>query len=848
MRSIFAAVLSRAARSLLKALRWLARHQWFTAAAILATTIAALCLWTLLLPLPVVHGDYSIAKSLRFNDNDGANLSRSMVAGSSPADTNNLKKTYSFWVKRANLSTTQHIVTNSTDANNRWQVNFDSSDRIQLQAFSSGSTVLNKITTAVFRDPAAWLHVVIATDTTLATAEDRVKLYVNGTRIIAFGTNTNPSQNDMIAALVNTPLGGTWSLRVGVEHVNGTNYLDGYFSDFYLIDGQALTPLSFGEVDPTTGAWVARAYSGSYGTNGFHLDFADSSQLGNDVAGSNDWTSNNLDATDQVRDTPTNNFATWSPINKHANTTLSQGNLRNVGTTLNDRTAGNTFFVSSGKWYWEVTASTVSSTYPMTGFGLASFDPVSTSQGPGVAATTYSLLANNGNTYNNNSQTAYGSAISSGETIMVALDLDTGKAYWGKNCTWFNSGDPAAGTNAAFTGLSGTFEPLISDISSSASITNFGQSANPTSTATTLPFRSAAGGHFYCNPPTDFKALSTENLPAPAITKPSNYFDAKTYTGNGSTQGITGLNFQPALVWLKDRTSANSHGLFDAVHGVTKYLRSNSSAPEVTDANSLTAFNTNGFSLGNSLTFNASGNSYIAWNWKEDPAAGVDIVTYVGNGSNRTVAHSLGAVPAFLAIRATNNTENWQVGHQAMDATAPWNYGMHFDLTSGRGATSGYWNNTAPTASVFSLGTGNPANAYTATFIAYLWAEIPGFSKFGSYTGNHSTDGPFIYTGFKPRFIMLKQSSGTSNWVILDTAREPHNPQALNILPNSNGAESSNTAMDVLANGFKLRSTSGDHNNGNSTYIYAAFAELPFKYATAAATGETSPPFVFMEF
>jgi hypothetical protein len=403
---------------------------------------------------------------------------------------------------------------------------------------------------------------------------------------------------------------------------------------------------------------------------------------------------------------------------------------------------------------------------------------------------------------------------------------------------------------SAFTGLTGTLFPTIGNTNDAAAGTtvNFGQSRSPTSTATVLPYRSSAGGYFLYAPPTGFKALSTDNLAIPSIIKPKNYFDAKTYTGTGGSQSITGLDFTPSLVWIKNRTDVASHAIFDSVRGVQTFLSSNSTAAEDTDdTQSLSSFNSNGFSLGtgaSTANVNTSGKDYISWNWKESATAGFDIVTYTGTGANTTVAHNLGRAPDFYMIKRRDaGVREWTGWHTGIGDGTKY---IGWSTTAAVGTDATAWNSTKPTASVFSLGTFDGVNASGGTYVAYLFASTTGFSTFGSYTGNGSADGPFVYTGFKPKFVMIKNSDGTdgsnADWVVYDSARSTYNPLSLRIYPNLSQGDGSSSSydLDLLSNGFKPRANIAGTNTSGAVYIYAAFAEVPFKYTASDQTVSTS--------
>ena len=320
-----------------------------------------------------------------------------------------------------------------------------------------------------------------------------------------------------------------------------------------------------------------------------------------------------------------------------------------------------------------------------------------------------------------------------------------------------------------------------------------------------------------------------------AIDDPEAYFQVKTYTGDGSTPSITldgDTDMQPDLVWIKNRDAADSHCVFDAVRGVTEVLHADTSALEATDADTLTSFDSDGFALGADVKVNTNAEAYVAWCWKESATAGFDIVLYTGNGSNRTIAHGLSAKPDMIIAKSRSNVLNWKVGHEGFaGAGAGWTNYINMDETNAMGTASITWQDTAPTSSVWSLGDSN-LNTDTYTYVAYLFAPKQGFSKFGRYTANGSTDGPFIYTGFKPAFVMVKNMDSGSEWEIYDNKRIGYNSANYHLNPSDNTAEATlSDRVDLLSNGFKIRAyNSAPLNNtgGGDDYIYMAFAEAPF--------------------
>ena len=346
------------------------------------------------------------------------------------------------------------------------------------------------------------------------------------------------------------------------------------------------------------------------------------------------------------------------------------------------------------------------------------------------------------------------------------------------------------------------------------------------------------------------------------IDLPTDYFNTVLYTGNSSTQSITGVGFQPDLVWIKDRTGATatySPYLFDAIRTATKYIRSNSSDAEATGANYLTSFDADGFSLGSFFGVNATGDSIVAWNWlanntsgssntagsitstvSANTTSGFSIVSYTGTGANATIGHGLGVAPAMVIIKDRDTSVNWSVNNQPLNASlGDYTRYLTLDATSAvSGPGNTQYQNAAFTSTVFNVGTNTTTNNNTKNFIAYCFASIKGFSKIGIYTGNGSTDGTFVYTGFKPAWVLMKVSSTTDGWLLMDNKRDTYNQVINQLEPNTSNAASDNTAraMDFLSNGFKFRSTNTQNNQSGATYIYMAFAENPFVSSTGIPT------------
>jgi hypothetical protein len=741
------------------------------------------------------------------------------------------------------------------DANNFFAIWFrEEGDNGRLEILNYSTTYDMRIeTTQVFRDVSAWGHLVVAIDTTQATSTNRVKIYWNGTQITALSTTTYPSQN------FETDVNNTNSHKIGVQ---GSSYgrHNGYLTEINFIDGQALTPSDFGETDSATGVWKPKAYSGTYGTNGFFLKFADNSNttaatLGKDSSSnSNNWTPNNFSVTagagnDSLVDSPTaygtdtgvggevrGNYCTWNPLAKGSNTTLSNGNLDVLGST--NSTGNNnfsTFIPSSEKWYFEVSPA---NTYSYSYVGVSLDGNLSTSSNfVGATASSVGIELGTGAVWRNNSnQGTGGTGVSAGETLMVAFEPSSGKVWAGRNGTWYNSGNPAAGTGQVATiPTVGAIGPAVSPYSSSGTLSfNFGQRA------------------FAYTAPSGFKALCTTNLPTPTIgatstTQAGKYFNAILYTGNGNaSRSITGVGFQPDFVWAKARSAAYYHGLFDAVRsGYALY----SNATDAEDTTEQLTFGSDGFTTPNKSGdfINTNSATYVAWNWnaggsnatntsgtitstvRANTTSGFSIVTYTGTGANATVGHGLGVAPSIVIVKKRSASENWVVYHTSVGATKY----LVLNLTDAETTSATRWNNTAPTSTVFSIGTSGNVNDNTGTYVAYCFAPVAGYSAFGSYTGNGSTDGPMIFTGFRPRYVMVKRTDASGNeWEIRDTARDSYNSgTSARLWASSSASELNDFPADILSNGFKPRSTGTNSNGSGATYIYMAFAETPFKYS-----------------
>ena len=330
------------------------------------------------------------------------------------------------------------------------------------------------------------------------------------------------------------------------------------------------------------------------------------------------------------------------------------------------------------------------------------------------------------------------------------------------------------------------------------------------------------------------------------IDKSSLHYNTKLYTGTGSSNAVTGVGFQPDLCWIKNRGTTTATRVFDSVRTATKVLYTSETDAEATAAQGLTAFGADGFTVGTSSAINGSSNNICSWNWKAgttgsgtttgtgtgkaysysvNTTAGFSIIKYLGNGNaGQQIPHHLGAVPHFILLKPMDRTDNWRVYHHKQHDSSPANYQLKLNSTNAIDSGSDVWNDTIPTSTYFTLGSNAGVCANDENFIAYCFTEKVGYSKFGSYVGNGNASGTFVYTGFKPQFIIQKPLSTTQNWQLHDTKRPGYNVKNYNLSPNNTNAEADNEFIDILSNGFKNR-TSGVLNVSNNTHVYIAFGQ-----------------------
>ena len=767
---------------------------------------------------------YEPTGSLRFEDGDSPYLERTPATAGTRSTW-----TFSAWVKRGNLG--EQDIFGAGTASDGF-IKFRSDNVLQFGSYVSGY-VFDLRSNAVYRDTSAWMHIVAVFDAGNATSTLRQRIFVNGAEV-SYGTQSNTTSNTAVNNNVVHYIG-----HVGSS--GSSQYYDGYMAEVYFIDGQALDPTYFAETK--SGVWVPKDAKGSltFGTNGFYLPFDDSSAIGDDESGNaNDFTTSGLAATDVVPDSPTNNFAVFNVVsgpNFYGTAgTYSQGNLHmrannSVSSLIG---ADSTIAVSSGKWYWEIRAgSNGSSFYP--GIGIRS-------------------LSGGGSIVHYRTQTqAYINGTPTGQTLstytggdIIGLELDLDSAT---NTLQFYKNGVANGNTFSLT--SGhEWVSLTGNRYNSSTSANFGADSSFFGQETAQGNTDNNGfGDFYYSPGT-FLALCTANLPEPDISpangeEPEDYFNTVIYTGaSPSDKAVTGVGFQPDWVWIKARGQTYNHALYDSVRGATKELHSNTTDAEDTDTNGLKSFDSDGFTVGSDGEVGDPTGTRVAWNWlaggtavsntdgsvtssvSANTKAGFSICKWTGTGSNLTVGHGLGVTPKAYIVKRIDGTSSWHMYHDSLGAGK----GIQLNSTGDQITLSTYWNSTAPTSSVFSIGTYSNVNTSSANYIAYVFAEVEGYSKIGSYTGVSDL---FVHCGFRPAFLMVKKTSGTGSWTMLDAARSPENIVDERLDANLSNAESDADRVDFLSNGFKIPGVPGGFNDAGGSFIFIAFAEMPFKYAQA---------------
>ena len=790
-------------------------------------------------------GGSEIERSLRFISSDSHKLNRTFGT-----NTSNTTKTLSFWMKRATMGAYQTMFGTTASGYIEGRFQFTNTDELQFvgRDASDGTTDVNKATNRKFRDVAAWYHIVLTLDSTDSTADDRVKIYVNGVRETSFSSSTNPPSSYSFSFYRSSA--GNF---IGAN--DSSDFFDGYLAEINFVDGQALDASYFGYTEFQTGLWRPKRYEGTYGNNGFHLELKDNSStstLGKDTSGNgNDFTANNFSVSagvgnDSMIDTPTHNYATlnslhWNVLYGAGGTSngadFTQANLRFVSpssvTSPYNRATDSTISVDSGKWYYEATQE-----HSDNGVTIG-FSEVGSIDSNGYYTGSWGFNPFDQRYMIAGTETSYGAKASNGDVLGIAFDLDNNTMQ-----LYINNSGQGVVTGL---GISGKTVVMTAKIAfwTNKWVFNFGQQG------------------FTYTPPTGYKALESSNVPpknVPSIIRPQRFFDTLLYTGTGSSNIVEGLEFSPDMIWVKGRdTNGYEHMIIDTVRGGNNSLVPNSSDAESTHGGRSMTFYPGGVRWNSdSGNCNANGEDYAMWCWKAGgssntynidgigygtaAAAGLDggtidptgasvntengfgIYTYTGNGiAGATIAHGLGIKPAWIICKSTSNSSDWRVYHPSLGNTTA----LKLNTSDQAYASTTYWNDTSPTSTTVSFGTETDLNGSSRTHVMYCWAEIPGYSKFGSYTGSGVTNGTYVHLGFRPAWVLFKRSdSSSTNWFIVDIKRDTFNECTRDLFPNNSDNETNNpNFVDFLSNGFKLRTTGTAVNAG--TIIYMAFAEEP---------------------
>ena len=730
---------------------------------------------------------------------------------------------------------------------------------------------------------------------------DRIKMYINGEQLTVAATDDGSGSQDFADKDQTLAIFQDGEIRLA-STVDDGSYAHIYLAEVNGVDGLALDPSYFGELKDNVWIPKNPSVS-EYGNHGFRLQMlqsgtgtAGTGTIGADTSGKgNHFTSAGVGAHDVVMpDCPENNFATLmgaglvEPSDYQSYVgggTYVEGNLKLTGT--GDWSNGKSnFLVNSGKWYVE---------YRVTALHAATHNRFGVYARPARTYDEYFWLPNGSAQLDGGDKSSKVGTYTTNDILQVALDLENNNIFFGKNNTWENSATASeivAGTSTnAFasgsevpTGDGHDYGFYNNPHTSSAGVYNFGQDSSFAGTATAQGNSDSGDGttDFYYAPPTGFLAMNSVNRPEPAVgpnsdVKNSDTFNTVVYDGTGSSNAVTGVGFQPDWVWIKKRSGGTSrnHIWTTSSRGVTKHLSSSLADAEFTNNNGLTAFGADGFTVGSYNSVNESGNSdkYVAWNWKmnggttvshsagdnsateasvsqANTTAGMSIVTYTGDTSGHgstypsTFNHGIGATPRLIIVKSitSGQNHNWAVYHEELNPGSSYNHSLTLNSTAARNnANNAYWGGNTITLNnnLFGIGSDNTTGANGVAYIAFLFAQVEGFSKFQYYTGNANNDGPYNYCGFAPAFLIIKISIGhTESWHLWDNKRSvvEGNPNQAALSPNTTGNDVGGSTpynIDFLSNGFKIREDHDMSNGSGDTYVWWAFAEAPAKYSNA---------------
>lgn len=791
------------------------------------------------------------------------------------------KFTFATWLKITSLSTAHHQLFDAT--NNYGRIYFtadDSGGNTVRVLMGDGSSNGNLVTTRKFRDTSSWFHLVVAVDTTEGTAGDRIKIYINGVRETSFATETDVNQN------VITRVGGTALELIGAQAGPDT-YFKGYLAETHYIVNAQLTPSSFGETK--NDIWIPKDTAGlTYGTNGYRLQYkqtgtsANSSGIGADTSGNNNhWTPVNLVASDVVPDSPTNNWCVMNALDARASyglPTLSEGNLKysNAGISTSWGFRATSFELTSGKWWGECRVS--GNTSAMVGIfntggtsGLSLFG----TQNPMNNTGSFQMFMDGATS----TQFRTGSTdvattfddFNDGDVVGLALDVDN------ETCKWYVNGSFQSNIGTKDVSVSGTAKryvmtALMSDSTASTFVWNFGQDSTFAGAETAAANQDENGlGNFHHAVPSGYLSICSANLPdLHAAVDPNkgasvqDYFQTKLYTGNGASSLDIDLDFDPEVVWIKNRSSTYSYILANKLSGDDKFIATNGTGAEETDNTKFRNFSPNGndFRVGSHAGVNANGSKYVSWNWRAGastsantdgtintsatsatPMGSYSIGLYTGNATdNQTIGHGLGGTPDVVIIRPRDHADNWVMSWGSDNVITGYNAAYVYLNTDGAAGGSSNGRFLTNDADTVNLGTSwNNINTSGKLYFMQCYRSVDGVSKCGVYSGNSNADGTFVHTGFRPAWLLFKKLNAADDWAIHDNMRADTdvatgNSNAIQkyLKPHVNNAEQDDgDSVDFVSNGFKWRINSGMRNNSGDKYIYIAFAHQPFKYANA---------------
>ena len=758
----------------------------------------------------------TIAKSVMVDHGSSSYLERTQDTVS--GDDNKRKATFSCWFKPSGKRFGNETCLYGAAPSGRLFVRFDTSNRLVFRLTNS-TTEYEIVTNRTFEDTSRFYHLLWQVDASQSTAANRSRVWIDGSEITSWSSAAYPAQNTDVVGLAD----GTVFRISSLSH-SATQFFDGHIAEFNCVSGSIVDVSTFGLTDTTTGRWIPKTLTGiTYGTNGFRCTFANSAgqTIGDDTSGNgNDLTLNGIGTDHITTDSPTQNHNTVDPSVNPGSDTLSEGNTKTVGGSSTYSYTVGTMRPKSGKYYAEFKVTSGGGN--ATQIGIAGRYSSGSTNHLGYNPTTYSYYYG-GQVYlglSTNSATNWGNSYTDNDYVGVALDLDNNKLYFAKNNTWQNSRNPLTGANAI-----GIIPPEETQFGGYGfAVGNFEGAGGPTVE------HNYGQKAFQYTPPEGYVAMQQDNLPT---------------TEKGT----------PDLVWVKNRDATLNHVWYDTTRGIHKYINSNTNGAQGTDNDGLTKFLKGGFSTEDAGYTNTSGNSFVAWKWlanggttsantdgsgatqastiQANQTAGFSIVTFTASNDSGfntdKVAHGLSQAPEWFMFKRLDSTSSWILYHK--DAYPSNQHALVLNSDAAVATFNTELNPSmfpaAPTSSVFSYVSGSSVTK-GSNQVAYCWHSVEGYSKFGSYTGNANTNGPFVFLGFKPAWCMVKNISTTGTWVIWDNKRTPINPMGVGLRADTTAADTSGYDIDFLSNGFKIRDSESSVNGSGNSIIFMAFAEHPF--------------------